>query len=148
MTHRGNEELLRHNRCWEIPALAATICLCFSTTCGPSAAQVREATQQASERMHSAQDAGHLQALLDSTDQAVSVGKEQVFHALVAFDLQGEGAFLAMCRGFVEREQFADALDCLEQARWQSMDTLALGLVHADALMGPSHGRSAPGDGV
>lgn len=97
---------------------------------------MREATQQASERMHSAQDAGHLQALLDSTDQAVSVGKEQVFHALVAFDLQGEGAFLAMCRGFVEREQFADALDCLEQARWQSMDTLALGLVHADALMG------------
>lgn len=115
--------------------LLMPLALGVASACGPSLAELRAASQRASQRAHEAHGAAFEAALLRSVDRAVESARGRIDAALAAFEPGGEAAYRATCRAHLARDEAQAALECLDEAAANGVESFGLELVRADALM-------------
>ncbi|MCA9563190.1 MAG: tetratricopeptide repeat protein [Myxococcales bacterium] len=102
--------------------------------CGPSAAEVRSATDQASQRFHGAERQGLDAAGDRATAAAVGESARFVGAAIESFDAEGDAAFLATCRAHTRAGDAQAAVDCFAEATQAGASSTAVLMGQADAL--------------
>ena len=116
--------------------LVISLLLVGCEACGPSLAELRNATETARRTTHNARAEGVHAAELDAVRAAIDVASPRVLEAVVGFHFSGESAFRATCAGLTARGELEEGLSCADEALAQVHNSIALREVRADTLVG------------